>query len=319
MNTRPRAALVGCGAIGTQHARILANLEGAEFVAILDSQLQRTHVHGVPVVRNVEALLSYRPDYCVVATPTSTHADVALDLIGRGIACLIEKPLANTAEQAAAIADAAVRADVLVGVGHIERFNPSIQELKRRVLEGQLGRLIQISTRRYGPYPARINDVGVILDLASHDIHSTLWVTDASYESLDSRRVALLRREAEDLLLAIGTMKNGVVVSHAVNWISPSKERTFAALGERGALVADTLTGDLTFYENGTEPLDWDQLTTLRGPSEGNITRYAIHKMEPLLAEHLGFLRAFTTGDMTGLVHPSQATEVLRVAERMLA
>lgn len=319
MNVNPRVALIGLGAIGTQHARVLGGMPDVDFVAIYDPRIGPGHLHGVVVVENYHGLLDLKPDYCVVATPTSTHVELVLDLISRGIACLIEKPLAQTAAEAERVALAAAAAGVLVGVGHIERFNPSVIELRARIDAGQVGDILQVATRRHGPYPSRIGDVGVVLDLASHDIHTTLWVTGASYESLDVRRVSLLRPGVEDLVNVVGTLSSGAVVSHAVNWLSPAKERTFSVLGDRGMLVADTLVGDLTFYENGVAPLEWAQLRSLRGPSEGNITRYAIRKVEPLLAEHTGFLRAFVDGDTTGIVTPRQAAEVISVAERMLA
>ncbi|MDK6689915.1 hypothetical protein QP246_10825, partial [Aerococcus urinae] len=90
----------------------------------------------------------------------------------------------------------------------------------------------------------------------------------------------------EDMVIASGKLKNGILVNHTVNWLSPFKDRTTVVLGEKGALVAETVMGDLTFYENGKAPLGWDQIRNFRGVSEGEVTRYALQKREPLAVEH---------------------------------
>ena len=138
-------------------------------------------------------------------------------------------------------------------MGHIERFNPALQELRRRLEEGELGDIYQIATRRQGPFPARIADVGVVKDLA-HARHRPHGVARAEspYVSISARTTTRSGRPHEDMVSATGLLANGAITNHLVNWLSPMKERITVVTGERGAYVADTISADLTFYANGT-------------------------------------------------------------------
>ena len=142
-------------------------------------------------------------------------------------------------------------------VGHIERYNPALQQARARIANGDLGEIYQITTRRQGPFPGRIADVGVILDLATHDIDLTAWVAQQPFTSVAARTAHRSGRPHEDLVAITGQLADGTVTNHLVNWLSPMKERVTVITGEKGALVADTLTADLTFYENGVVPTEW--------------------------------------------------------------
>ena len=137
----------------------------------------------------------------------------------------------------------------LVGaVGHIERFNPALQSLRKRIADGELGEVYQIATRRQGPFPARIADVGVVKDLGTHDIDLTAWLAQSRFESIFAQTTTRSGRPHEDMVAATGKLANGVITNHLVNWLSPMKERLTIVTGEKGAFVADTVTADLTFY-----------------------------------------------------------------------
>ncbi|MFD0539814.1 Gfo/Idh/MocA family oxidoreductase [Actinomadura luteofluorescens] len=154
---------------------------------------------------------------------------------------------------------------------------------------GELGEVFQVVTRRQGPFPHRIADVGVVKDLATHDIDLTGWVTGQDYVSISAHTVARSGRPHEDMVAAVGRLTDGSMVNHLVNWLSPLKERTTVVTGERGCFIADTLTADLTFYANGEVNTEWEALRAFRGVSEGDMIRYAIPKREPLLVEHERF------------------------------
>ena len=176
-----RAGLIGLGRMGSHHARVLATLPGIDFVAAVDAREQaRRTVPGLDVLSTVTELLDRGIDLCVVATPTVTHEEIAIQLAEAGVATLIEKPLAQDAKAAQNIVEAFERTGVLGCVGHIERFNPALQELRRRLALDEIGPVYQVVTRRQGPFPARIVDAGVVLDLATHDIDLTAWVTGSS-------------------------------------------------------------------------------------------------------------------------------------------
>ena len=232
-----RAGLVGLGRMGSHHARVLRELPGVELVAAVDSQDGVCARHpGVDVFASVGELLDRGIDICVLATPTVTHEQIGLELAEAGVATLIEKPLAHDSKAAQGIVEAFDRSGTLGAVGHVERFNPALQEVRRRLSAGELGSLYQVVTRRQGPFPDRILDAGVILDLATHDLDLTAWVTGVPYRSVSARTAHRSGRKHEDLVSVVAELANGLVVTHLVNWLSPFKERVTTITGERGAL-----------------------------------------------------------------------------------
>ncbi|SNT57537.1 Predicted dehydrogenase [Asanoa hainanensis] len=318
MNTPLRAGLIGLGMMGRHHARILSQLPGVQLVAAADSSGDPHHAAAnIPVVANVEQLLAHRLDYCVVAVPTADHAQIGFALAAAGIPALIEKPLAPDLATARALAVAFDAAGLIAAVGHTERYNPALRALRARLADGALGTLYQISTRRQGPYPPRVRDVGVVFDLATHDLDVTTWVTGMPLVSLAARTVARSGRIAEDLVVILGELSDGTVTSHLVNWLSPLKERVTTATGANGCLAADTVHGDLTFYANGSAKTEWAAAEVFRGVTEGDITRYAIPKREPLLGEHEAFRDAILGKDAP-IVTLWQAAATIAAAEAVL-
>ncbi|MFN8147384.1 MAG: Gfo/Idh/MocA family oxidoreductase [Candidatus Nanopelagicales bacterium] len=310
-----RAGLIGLGMMGRHHARVLGSLEGVDLVAVADPA---GDVHGVaggrPVVDSVEALIEQGIDYAMVAVPTAYHEAAGLALAAAGVHAMIEKPLAPDVASATRIAQAFEDAGLVGAVGHIERYNPALQEARRRLAAGDLGEVYQIVTRRQGPFPARIADVGVVKDLATHDIDLTAWVAGQPFTSVSARVAHRSGREHEDLVAIVGQLANGTVTSHLVNWLSPLKERVTVITGERGAFVADTLTADLTFYANGTVATEWDSIAKFRGVSEGDVIRYAFAKPEPLRTEHEAF-RDAVLGKESDIVTMRQGLATVAVAE----
>ena len=290
MATKLRAGLVGLGMMGRHHARILSSLDGVELVAVSDPG---GDPHGVAgereVLKSVEELIKVGVDYAMVAAPTAFHEELALKLADAGVHALVEKPLAVDTPSALKIYEAFKSKNLVGAVGHIERYNPALQQLRKRLDNGELGSVYQITTRRQGPFPARIADVGVIKDLATHDIDSTAWVARAKYSSVSARTAHKSGREHEDMVAAVCDLDSGVITNHLVNWLTPFKERLTIVTGERGAFVADTLTADLTFYANASVATEWDSVAAFRGVSEGDVIRYAFAKPEPLRIEHEAF------------------------------
>lgn len=314
-----KAGLVGLGAMGRNHARILSILDDVDFIGAADAAVTDQRVsHGAPIVPDVDALIALKPDYVVVAAPTGTHEEIGLKLAAAGIHALIEKPLAPSVEGAKRLVDAFAEKGLVGGVGHIERYNPALQSLRTRLANGDLGEIYQVVTRRQGPFPGRIADVGVVKDLATHDIDLTAWVTGQDYVSVSARAARRSGREHEDLIVVVGELDGGAVVNHLVNWLSPLKERSTVITGERGAFVADTLTADLTFYSNGAVPTEWEAVSAFRGVVEGDVTRFAIPKREPLLREHEQF-RDAVLGKESDIVTLAQGMRTVEVAAGILA
>jgi UDP-N-acetylglucosamine 3-dehydrogenase len=308
--------LVGLGMMGRNHARILDTLENVNMVGIVDS-ISKDEQIKTKVYETIQEINLDDVDYCVVATPTITHESIAGYFLEKNIPLLIEKPIAHDVEAAKRIVKIAQDLNVVCGVGHIERYNAALQEAKRYLDKGFLGKIYQISTCRQGPFPSRVSDVGVIKDLATHDIDTSRWLVGSNYKSVSSNVAHITGRKFEDLVITTGEMENGVIVNHVVNWVSPLKERKTVITGERGTFVVDTISSDLVFYENGSQSIDNDFLAHFKGMTQGNITSFAFSKPEALLTEHQNFRDALLN-KASKIVTMKEGLENLIVAEAMI-
>ena len=311
-----RAGVIGLGVMGKNHARILSNLAGVTLVGIVDP-LEVGGEHYGQLMRSTEELIAQGVDYCFVAVPTAFHRDVGLLLAAAGVHALVEKPLAADVPSATVLTKAFEAADLVGAVGHIERYNPALQHARIRIEAGELGQIYQVTTRRQGPFPPRIADVGVVKDLATHDIDLTAWITQQPYVAVAARTANRAGREHEDLVNIVGELETDIVTSHTVNWLSPFKERRVVISGERGSFVADTLSADLTFYANGSVESEWNDVALFRGVSEGDVVRFAISKPEPLLREHEAF-RDAVLGMDSQIVTMREGLVTVAVAEAVL-
>jgi len=312
-----RAGLIGLGAMGRNHARVLTLLDGVGLVGVLDPAPGAELPGGVPVVAEIEQFIGLGLDYVVVACPTGLHEEVGLRLAEAGICALIEKPLAPSLEASKRLVDAFESRGLVGAVGHIERYNPALQNLRSRLEAGELGDMYQVVTRRQGPFPGRIADVGVVMDLATHDIDLTAWVTGRSYVDVSARTVSRSGRPHEDMVSVVAGMQDGLMANHLVNWLSPMKERSTVITGTKGCYIADTLTADLTFFANGAVGTEWEALRAFRGVSEGDMIRYAIPKREPLLVEHERFRDAVESKE-SDIVSLRQGMRTVQVAAAVL-
>lgn len=314
-----RAGLIGLGMMGRHHARNLQALEGVELVAAADAHGDpHGAVPGLEVLPDVEALIAAGIDYAVVAVPTQFHRDVAIALAEAGVHTLVEKPLAFDIGEAEEITAAFEQAGLVGAVGYIERYNPALQEMRRRIAEGQLGEIYQIVTRRQGGFPARIADVGVVKDLATHDLDLTAWVAQSPYASVAATSTRRSGREDEDMVSVAGRLADGTITNHLVNWLTPFKERVTVVTGEKGALVGDTLNADLTFHANADAATNmWESMASFRGVSEGDSITYALQRHEPLATEHQAFRDAIN-GDTSNIVTMREGLHTVRTVEAVL-
>lgn len=300
--------------MGRNHARILSSLDGVEFVGVCDPDVTlKTSNIGVPIFQSVAELIDTGIDYAVVSVPTIQHLTVGKELASAGVHALIEKPLSYDETSARELASAFK--DLVGAVGHIERYNPALQQARKRL--GEIGTLYQVVTRRQGPFPSRISDVGVVKDLASHDIDLTSWVTNQQFMNVSAQTSYRSGRNHEDMVIVVGRLSGGAISSHIVNWLSPLKERVTILTGENGSFVADTLTADLTYYANGKIPTNWDDIARFRGVAEGDVIRYAFPKPEPLRVEHENF-RDAVLGIDSQIVTMEQGCKTAEIAEAIL-
>lgn len=313
-----RAGIIGIGVMGRHHARILSNLEGVDFVGAVDPVgAGLKPPAGLNIYTNPEELLKQGIDYCVVASPTMTHEAVGMILSSAGVHALIEKPLAADSRSARRLSEEFAKAGLVAGVGHVERYNPALQQARTRIESGEIGQIFQVSTRRQGPFPDRISDVGVVKDLGTHDFDLTTWITQQPYASLMARMAHRAGRPHEDLIAVVGSLADGTVVNHLVNWLTPFKERQTVVTGSEGAFVIDTLTADLTYFANSVIPATWEDVARFRGVAEGDMVRFAFPKSEPLRSEHEAF-RDAVLGKSNNIVTLQEGVTNILVAEAII-
>ncbi|HET6508766.1 MAG TPA: Gfo/Idh/MocA family oxidoreductase [Baekduia sp.] len=322
----PRGAVVGLGMMGRHHARILQSNPKMRFAGAVDPGGDRFGAvrDGALLYASVDELLSApggAPDFAVIAVPTEEHVPTARALAEAGVHVLVEKPLAATVEEARVVIDAVRAAGVHGAVGHVERCNPALRALRERVQDGQIGEVYLVATERVGPFPDRIRDVGVVKDLATHDLDLVRWLGGAPIERVAAQTQHRMGREHEDLVLVTGRLGNGRAFNAMVDWLTPTKVRRTRVLGEGGMLVADTLNADLYFYANAHVPtVGWPEAAARRGVAEGDMTRYALERREPLAVELEAFcaLIAGEDGATGGVVSLDEGLETVAVAEAVL-
>lgn len=296
-----KIAVAGAGVMGRNHVRVCSELEGLQVVGVVEPAADAAERIGrlfrVPTFDSVTRLLAQaKPDVLIVSTPTSSHFTVAHEAIAAGVHVLIEKPIAATVAEGKELVAAAAKAGIKLGVGHIERFNPAVRELKKRLDAGELGRIYQIMARRIGPFPPRIQDVGVVVDLATHDVNILEHVAGASIERLYAETAQRIHQTQEDLVSCTMRFSNGTVGVIDINWLTPTKIRELTVLGERGMFVVNYLTQDLTLYENVSSVGAVEALAVM-GVVEGRMIRFPIQRVEPLRAEIASFVAAVRSGD----------------------
>jgi predicted dehydrogenase len=300
-----RIGVIGVGIMGSNHARVLAGISGIQFVGIADpdpGQRQLVdRVLGIPTFEHFEGLLKLGLDAVTIAAPTHLHHDIALACIARGIHVLVEKPIASSVEEGRSIIAAARRAGLTLMVGHVERFNPAVIAIKDAIRGEDI---LSIAITRVGPFPPRMSNVGIVIDLAVHDIDLIRWFTDSDIVEVQpqlSNAVA----EREDIALLQFRTASGVLAHINTNWLTPFKARNITIATRGKYLMGDLLTRQVTecfgFQQDGAY--------SMRHVSVGH--------EEPLRAELIAFIDAVrhgTTPPVTG----EQGVESLEIATRCL-
>lgn len=293
-----RTAVIGTGSMGKNHARVYSELGEACLAAVADSSLRAAEEtaarFGGRAYQDYREMLEMeRPEAVSIAVPTALHEEAAAAAMQAGAHVLVEKPISATLEEGLRLIALSEQLQRKLMVGHIVRFNPAVQALKQKLKQGELGRIFQIICRRVGPFPARIRDVGVVIDLAPHDLDLMRFLTEMEPLRIYSETEQRIHTAHEDLVLGLLRFPGGLTGSLEINWLTPTKVREVLVLGERGLFRVDDLTQDLYFFENEQANGElWPALQTLKGVSEGHMTRFALQRYEPLKAELQAFLEA---------------------------
>lgn len=292
-----KAAVIGTGAMGRQHARVYGELAETELVAVADVDPRQLDIvsrcYRARVYTNYcEMLARERLDLVSVAVPSHLHREVALDVIEAGVHLLVEKPIAPTVEDGQAIIEAAARQRLKLTVGHVERFNPAVVELRQRLERNELGRLFTIRARRVGPFPTRVYDVGAAMDLATHDLDVMCWLVGQPVERVHAEIGHRTHAQHEDLVSGLLRFADGTIGVLDANWLTPTKIRELSATGEAGMFLVNYLTQELYFYENSPADGKWESLAILSGVGEGRVIRLRVQRREPLQVELESFAKS---------------------------
>ncbi len=297
--------MIGVGVMGAHHARVYGELPKAQLVAVADAEEARLAdvrwSEGVRAYQDYGKMLAEEAlDAVSIAVPTRLHIGVALACIERGVPLLVEKPLAADLDECVQLKEAAERASVSMMVGHIERFNPVVLAAREWVREGKPGRIHEARMQRIGPFYDRMRDVGVVHDLATHDIDILRVLFDCEVERVSAEVQSGVRTPYEDSLSAVLRLTSGIVASLEVNWLSPSKFRGFSLLCDQGTLVGHYIP----------------QTLTLELPS-GESENIPLEHSEPLRAELEAFLSVARTNEPPAIT-ADDAIAAMRVVEALI-
>jgi len=299
-----KVGVIGLGSMGKIHLRNYCEMPDVQVVGVMDvaqANLDEARQRfGVPGFSTLPELLAQKPDAVSISVPTVLHYDVALEVIEHGVALLVEKPLAATAEQGWRLVEAARARGVALMVGHIERFNPAIERLKELAGDD----LISLSIERVGPFPVRIQDVGVIRDLGSHDIDLLRFVTGSNFKTVTGV-YSTSQGKHEDSALITAKMENGVLAHITTNWVTPYRSRKIRAACKSRFIEADLMTQQVREYGPFSET---DKTYTVR--------EWPVPRREQMREELTQFLRAVrekTPPPITG----EDGLAVLEIIERI--
>jgi predicted dehydrogenase len=291
-----RIGVAGVGHIGSNHARLYAEIGSVEFAAIYDVDMSRANAigrkYGVTPAKSLEEFAEMI-DAASIATPTNTHYQVAQPLLHRGKHLLIEKPITENTKDASELAEMAAQNHLVLQVGHVERFNPILSALEARLTRPRF-----IEAHRLSPYPDRSTDIGVVLDLMIHDLEIILHLVRSPVQHIDAVGVAVLSR-GEDIANARLRFEDGCVANITSSRISPERMRKIRVFQEDAYLSLD--------YQN--------QSGEIYRRSDGRISRdkVQIEKEEPLKRQLMSFVECATTG-RAPRVSGFQATAALELA-----
>jgi predicted dehydrogenase len=300
-----RVGVIGAGVMGSNHARVLGGLPDINLVGVVDPleahRARATDLANCRSFETLETLLAEGVDAVTIAAPTHLHHEIALACIARHIHVLVEKPIASTVEEGRDIVEAARRAGVTLMVGHVERFNPAVAAIKQAITGEDI---LSIAITRVGPFPPRMSNVGVVIDLAVHDIDLIRWFTESDIVEVQpqlSNAVA----EREDIALLQFRTASGVLAHINTNWLTPFKARSVTVATRGKYVMGDLLTRQVTECF-GFKP---DGAYSMRHLPVGHD--------EPLRAELIAFLKAVRSGGAAA-VTGDEGVASLEIATRCL-
>lgn len=314
-----QVGVIGTGSMGKNHARVCSELADVELVGVADKDKATAvwvadRFDTTPYVDFTEMLPHV--DAVIVATPTVTHHDVAIEALRAGKHVLVEKPICDTVQRAQRLVDAAEEEDLVLAVGHIERHNPVVQFVKEAAMEGTYGELITLATKRVSNFPGRIRDVGVILDFGVHDIDVMRYLA-GEVTSVYARAGRFNQSiEHEDHASIVLTFNDGITGVVEVNWLTPMKIRRLSLTCSKHFVEADYIDQSVTVSSSSYSNVD--EMDLYRVPIQYNINRVALEPREPLKNEVEDFVHA-VVDDAEPLATGRDGVMALKIARAALA
>jgi hypothetical protein len=300
-----RLGVVGAGVMGSNHARVLAGLPDTTLVGVVDPlpahRSRVTELTKCPTFETVDELIAAGVDAVTIAAPTHLHYEIALAVIAHKVHLLVEKPIASTVEEGEAIVNAAQRAGVTLMVGHVERFNPAVAAIKQAISGEDI---LSIAITRVGPFPPRMSNVGVVIDLAVHDIDLIRWFTESDIVEVQPQLSSAVA-EREDIALLQFRTASGVLAHINTNWLTPFKARNVTVATRGKYVMGDLLTRQVT------------ECFGFKPDGSYSMRHLPVGHDEPLRAELIAFLDAVRSGG-TPAVTGDQGVASLEIAIRCL-
>jgi len=294
-----KCMLIGLGNMGRNHARVLSQLNSIDEVVLVDPN--HSELEEIPRIFSKcyssldEALSVFRPDFAVVAVPTKHHFDICEVLINAGINTLVEKPITEDSQSAIALRDLALKSNVALLPGHIERYNPAIVYLKKILEDFSLDSVYRIEVLRCSPFPPRVADVGVAFDLSVHDLDVINYLFAKKINSLYCRSAQTLHQNHEDGVMCYINYDDQIDCIMNTNWTSPLKQREMKIYGGWGMLKVDFISQEVTYFEN-PHHIAVEGTWGWTGISEGQQIKHNVPKSEPLRNEYDFFLSGIAKG-----------------------
>lgn len=252
MRRRLRAGVIGVGAMGKNHARLYSELPGVQLVGVADADENLAASIGrdydCKPYADYHDLLNKNLDVLSIVVPTTLHKQVALDAIKKGINILVEKPIADTVKNADEVIRAARKKGIKLMVGHVERFNPAIMRLKELIDSGLLGKVVSISAKRVGPYNPRIRDVGIVLDLGTHDIDIMSYLYGEKIKEVYASAGTVVHSHEDHAIITLN-FDNGSSGVIDTNWLTPHKVRNLTVIGSQGIAEVNYIEEALRIFD----------------------------------------------------------------------
>jgi predicted dehydrogenase len=300
-----RVGVIGAGVMGSNHARVLAGLPDTTLVGIVDPlpahRSRATELTGCRSFAGLDELIAEGVDAVTVAAPTHLHHALALACITRDIHVLVEKPIASTVEEGREIVAAARRAGVTLMAGHVERFNPAVVAIKQAIASEDI---LSIAITRVGPFPPRMSNVGVVIDLAVHDIDLIRWFTESDIVEVQPQLSSAVA-EREDIALLQFRTASGVLAHINTNWLTPFKARNVTVATRGKYVMGDLLTRQVT------------ECFGFKPDGSYSMRHLPVGHDEPLRAELIAFLHAVRSGGVPA-VTGEEGVASLEIATRCL-